>query len=134
MGGIALQSVPVKVSAEKPLTKFDRLTRVRTIKAMRLPGLLARFNDDCRQLLTELIGMNLEPTVRSLLERKGKGGKFLRRTEPHETAFAHVDIGFEDLSEAPPCSAVHPVSGDDEIRISELGVACHFMLKALFHS
>src|ERR1700730_17134373 len=130
MRGIALQPVPVKVSAEEPLTKFDRLRRVRAIEAMRLPGLLARLNNDCRQLLTELIGMNLKPTVRSLLERKGKGGKFLRSPEPHETAFAHVDIGFEDLSEAPPCSAVHPVSGDDEIRIGKLGVARYFTLEA----
>jgi hypothetical protein len=41
---------------------------------MRAPGLLARLDDDGRERLAELVGMDLEPAVLGLLEREGEGG------------------------------------------------------------
>src|ERR1700681_3352646 len=116
MGGVALQLVSAKIGGEELLAELDRLTRVGAIQAMRLPGLLACLDDDGGHVAAELIGMNLEPAVLSLLERKGKGRELLRRTEPHEAALPDVDMGFKDLRVAIACRTVDAIRGDDEIR------------------
>ena len=101
------------------------------IKTMRLPGLFARLDDDGRHIGAELVGVDLEPTVLGFFKCESKGRELLRRTEPHEAAFAHVDIGFEDCGVATAGGAVDSVSGHDEVRVGEFGVAFHFMLESL---
>src|ERR1700722_10571219 len=120
---VALQSVATKIASEELLAKLNRTARVGAIKAMRLPGLLARLDDDGRHVGTELVGVDLEPAVFGILaclnfnvphastelvgvdlesavfgflECEGKGRELLRRTQPHESASAYVDIGFEN--------------------------------------
>src|SRR5450755_1113664 len=134
MSGVALKLVAAKICGEQLLAELHRLTCVGAIEAMRLPGLLACLDDDRRQVAAELIGMNLKPAVRGFLEREGKGREFLRRTEPHEAAFAHVDMGFKDVCIAIARRAVDAVGGDDEIRVSELDVVRDLVLEGLLYS
>src|ERR1700722_10042210 len=128
---VALQSVATKIASEELLAELNRTARVGAIKAMRLPGLLARLDDDGRHVGTELVGVDLEPAVFGFLECEGKGRELLRRTQPHESASAHVDIGFENGGIATAGGAVDSVSSNDEVSVPEFGVDFHFTLEAL---
>src|SRR6202035_2224827 len=92
MAGVALQLVAAEIGGEELLAERDCRRRVGAIKSMRLPGLFACLDDDGGHVAAELIGMNLEPAVLGLLERKGKGRELLRRTKPHEAALPDVDM------------------------------------------
>ena len=64
---------------------------------MRAPRFLARFDDDRREVLAELVGVDLEPAVLGPLEREREGGERLGGAEPDEAALAHVDVRLEDV-------------------------------------
>jgi len=61
MIGVALERVTVQVSAEKAFAEIDGLGRIGAIQAMRLPGLFPRLHNDGREILAELVSMDLEP-------------------------------------------------------------------------
>ena len=65
---------------------------------MGLPHVLGALDDEGRGGVVELVDVGLEPAVLGLLEDEGEGVvELLVRAEPDELAFAHVDIGLEDL-------------------------------------
>ena len=73
VGRIALQPMPIQITPEKRLTECDRLRRVVTVQAVGQPCLLPGFDNDRREVLAELVGMDLKPAVLGPLEGKGKG-------------------------------------------------------------
>ena len=74
---VALQGVAAEIAGKESFAEFDRLARGRPLKAVRLPGLLAGLDDDGRQVLTELIGVDLKPAVLGLFKRKRERRKAL---------------------------------------------------------
>ena len=98
---------------------------------MRLPGLFTSLDDDCRELVAELIGVNLKPPMRGLLERKCKRGELLSRAQPHESALAHINIGVKLRCVARARTAVDPVRRDDEIGTGPRGLRVDFALESL---
>src|SRR3569833_2332518 len=69
--GVALKAMAVQVAAEEPLAESDRLLGVIPIQTVSQPGLLPGLDDDGREVLAELVGMDLEPAV---LRARGGGG------------------------------------------------------------
>ena len=94
--GIAHERMAVEVLREELLAEGDRLRMVGAVEAVRAPGFLARLDDDGRERLAELVGVDLEPAVLGLLEREGERRERLRRAEPDVAALARVDVGLED--------------------------------------
>src|SRR3569833_4674267 len=93
--GVALKAMPVQVAAEEPLAESDRLPGVIPIQTVSQPGLLPGLDDDGREVLAELVGMDLEPAVLRTLKREGKGREGLGRSQPDKPAFPLVEIGLE---------------------------------------
>ena len=131
---VAHQPLAAQVLAEQLLAKLDRLLRGVAIEAVRLPGLLARFDDDGRQIGAELIGVNLKPAVLGVLEGEGEGGKLLFRAEPDEAAFAHVDVRLEGIGVSAALNAVDAVGRNDQIGVREFGLRVDLVLKELLHA
>jgi len=131
--GVAHESVAVEVLREQLLAERDGLLVVRRIQPKRAPGLLARLDDDGRERLAELVGMDLEPAVLGLLEREGEGRERLRRAEPDVAALTRVDVGLEDGFVALPRATVDAVGGDHEVGIRENRVVRYFLLEMVDH-
>ena len=68
--GVAHQLVAVEVLREQLSAEGDRLLVVRLVEAVRAPGLLARLDDDRRERLAELVGVDLEPAVLRFARRR----------------------------------------------------------------
>src|SRR6202011_52234 len=54
---VALQFVTTEVLAKEIFAEGDGLRRVRAIQPVSLPGLFARLDDHCREVLAELVSM-----------------------------------------------------------------------------
>src|SRR6202035_137590 len=63
VSGIALQAVAIQITAEELLAEGDRLFRVEAVESMRLPCLFPRLDDHGREVLAELVRVDLEPAV-----------------------------------------------------------------------
>jgi hypothetical protein len=118
--GIALQPVAAKIAPKEPLAERDRLFGVELVEPLRGPGFLPGLHDHRREILAELVGVDLEPAMLGLLEGEREGGELLSRAEPDEAALAHVDIGLERGRMAAAGPAVHAVRGDDEVGVPEV--------------
>ena len=128
---VAQQPVPTQVLGEQPGTERDRVFSGTLVEAVGPPGFLAGFDDDGREILTELVGVDLEPAVLGLFEGEGEGGKRLPGPEPDEAAFANVDIRLEHRGEPGPHLAVHTVRGDDQVGVAERRQIVAFRLEVL---
>src|SRR6185312_8199622 len=87
VGGVALQPVATQIARKELLTKGDRLPGVVLIQAMRPPRLFPGLNNDRREVLAELVGVDLKPAVLGALEGEGKGRERLGGAQPDEAAF-----------------------------------------------
>src|SRR6202012_1325627 len=87
---------------------------------------------DRREVLVELIRMDLKPAVFGFLECEGERREFLRGAEPDEAALAHFDVGDELLGLPRPRLAVDALGDDDEIGVVELRGIVELLLKRLF--
>ena len=121
-------AVAVEIAAEELLAEGDRLRGVEPVQAVRLPGLLARLDDDRGEILAELVGVDLEPAVLGPLEGEGEGREGLGGAQPDEAAFAHVDVGLEYGRVPVAGAAVDAVGGDDEVGVGEAPLVVHLML------
>ena len=73
MPRVAHQPRAAEILAEQPLGEFDRFVRRRAVEAVREPRLLARLDDHRREVLAELVRVDLEPAVLGALEREREG-------------------------------------------------------------
>src|SRR5450631_401086 len=78
--------------------------------------------------------MDLEPPVLGLLESKRERIERPGRTEPNETALAHIDMRLERAGQSRARLAVHAVRRDDEVGVFESGVVVYRVLKFLVHA
>src|SRR5665213_2371027 len=134
MRGVALQMVAAQVAAEQLLAESDRLRGVISIESVRLPGLLAGLNDHGRQILAELIGVNLKPAVRGVFERECEGREGLRGSKPDEAALAPVDVRQKCFRVPVADAAVAAIRGDDQIRVREGAFVFDLMPESLVHA
>src|ERR1700761_2261380 len=131
MASVRQEASIAEISGKQRFAKGDRLIDVGLVQAVRRPGLLSSLDDDRRELLAELIRMDLKPAVLRFLERKGECGEFLRRAEPNEAALAHLDIRQKFIGLARARLAVDAFRNDDEIRVVELPGIVELVLEAL---
>ncbi len=80
------------------------------------PRLLGAFDDECRGVGIELIGVRPDPAVLGLLEDESEGVvEFLLGAEPRELAFAHIDVRLEVLRKLGADLRVKAVGRNDQI-------------------
>src|SRR3569833_711297 len=132
--GVALKAMAVQVAAEEPLAESDRLLGVIPIQTVSQPGLLPGLDDDGREVLAELVGMDLEPAVLRTLKSEGKGQEGLGSSQPDKPAFALVDIGLEHVYVAVTGAAVAPVRRDNEIGVRKGVIVLDLVPEALLHA
>ena len=132
MARVADQRWPPRYSREQPLAELDRLVGVALVEPVRAPGLLACLDDDGRQVLAELVRVDLEPAVLGALEREREGREGLARAEPDESALAHVDCRARTPRRA-ACAraAVDAVGRDHQVGVRELAVVVDLALEML---
>ena len=134
VGGVALQAVAVQVAPEQLLAESDRLLGVAPVQAVRRPGLLPGLDDHRRELLAELVGVDLEPAVLGPLEGKGEGSEGLGRAEPDEAAFAHVDVRLEDIRIAARVRLLTPSAAMMRSASAKSESSSHLVLEDLVHA
>ena len=131
MSRVAHQPMTVEMTGEQPLAERDRLLGRGEVQSMRLPGLIARLDDDGREVAAELIGVDLEPAMLGALERERERVERPRRPEPDEPALAYVDVGFEHIGMTGARAAVHAVGGDHQIGVAPSAIV-RLMLEMLY--
>ena len=131
---VAHQPMAVEMTREQPLAERDRFFGGREVESMRPPGLIARLDDDGREVAAELVRVDLEPAMLGALEREGERVERPGGPEPDEPALAHVDVGLEHVGMAGARAAVHAVGGDHQIGVAPRGVVVHLMLEVLHHA
>jgi hypothetical protein len=126
--------VTVEVTTEQLLTERDGLRGVEFVEAVRGPGFLACLDDDGREVLAELVGVDLEPAMLGALEREGEGREGLRRAEPDEAAFTLVDVRLEYVRVPVAGAAIAPIRGNDQVRVGEGLLVLDLVLESLVHA
>src|SRR3546814_9092870 len=98
----------------------DAVFLAHVFKAGRLPGFVARLDDERGHPGLELIGVRLEPAMFGLHESEGERIEGLFRAQPYKAAFARVDIGLVGLgiARAHPRSEEHTCELQSLMRIS----------------
>src|SRR2546427_1369730 len=129
--GVALQLMAVEIPGEQPLAEGSRLRRLESIQTVCLPGLFPRLHDRRREILAELIGVHLKPTVPGRLERERECRERPGRAEPDVAALAHLDVRLEYGCMAGARAAVAPVCRDDEVGIGECALILPLVLERL---
>ncbi len=129
--GVAHERVAVEVFREHPAAECDRLVVTGLVEAVCTPGFLARLDDDGREGLAELVGVDLEPAVRGFLERESECRERLRRPEPDVAALAGVEVGLEKRFVALARAAVDAIGGDDQVGVGEGRVVLHLVLEVM---
>ena len=134
MAGIVHQLVAAEILGEQRLAERHRLLRRRPIEPVGPPGLFPSFDDDGREILAELVGVDLEPAVLGLFEGKRECGEPLPGAEPDEPALAHVDVRLERRGQAGPDRAVGAIGGNHQIGVTEPGGVVDVRLEMLNHA
>ncbi|EWS64060.1 hypothetical protein Y695_02702 [Hydrogenophaga sp. T4] len=115
--GVADEGVAIEVSREQLFAESHTFLLTHVFKAVGLPHIFRRFDDEGRGLIVKLVGVGLKPAVFGLFECKREGVKGLPGAEPDEAAFARVDVGPVSGFVARADAAVEAVAGDHEVGV-----------------
>src|ERR1700733_4092773 len=97
MARIRQQRRVAQVGGKQLFAKGDGLIDVGLIEAVGRPSLFTRLDNDRREILAELVSMDLKPAMLGLLKGEGERRELLRSAEPDVTALANFDIRAEFL-------------------------------------
>ncbi len=131
---VGQQRIAVEPRSEQALAEGDRLRHVHLIETRGPPGRLARFDDECRGIVAEAIGVGLEPAPLGLDKDEGEGIEQLVRAEPGESVRARFDGRSEMLRIACADRAVDAIGCDDQVGVGEFGDVLHLALEDQFHA
>jgi len=118
MTRIRHQFMAPEIAGKDLLAGRRRLLSTHPVKSGAAPCLLRAFDDKCRCVGVELVGVRPDPAVLGLLEDKGEGVvEFLLRAKPDIFAGAHLDVGLEHIGVGGAHPRIHAIRTHDEIVI-----------------
>ena len=116
---IGHQLVAAEITRENFLAGRNGFFGRHLVEAGALPRLLRTFDNECRGIGIELVGVRPDPAVFGLFKSKSEGVvEFLVRAEPDVFAGAHVDIGFEHALKRRSHPGIDAIGADDEVVVA----------------